>query len=239
MSNSTTLLDQIASNQAAKEVVVNALFDAASPATLWGRHASACSGLTFGYYGGQFAGNAIANGTVTLTASATNFVFADNVTGAVSINTTGTPSGKIPLYTIVAGPTTVTSYTDTRTYAPFAIVPGAGSAQPYDMLMFFPGLPVGAAVLSRLIIPRAVTLPASLTGSFASATIAATAATTLTIAKNGTPIGSVNFAAGATAGTFTFSGSVTTSPGDVLTLTNQSPADTTLANISVSIVGTR
>lgn len=118
MSNSNTLLDQISSTQANKEVVVNALLDAASPATLWGRHASACAGLTWGFYGGYFASQAIANGTVTLTASTTNYLYADNVTGAVSVNTTGVPVGKIPLYQIVTGATTVTSYLDQRSYAP-------------------------------------------------------------------------------------------------------------------------
>ena len=130
MSNSTTLLDTIAVNQANKESVVNALFDAASPGMLWGRHASACSGLTWGYYGGIYmvgtTANAIANGTVTLTASTTNYVYADNATGAVSVNTTGVPAGKIPLYTIVTGTTTVTSYTDNRSYQPSAIA-GGGS----------------------------------------------------------------------------------------------------------------
>ena len=120
MSNSTTLLDTIAVNQANKESVVNALFDAASPGMLWGRHASACSGLTWGYYGGQYGSNAIANGTVTLTASATNYVYADNVTGAVSVNTSGVPSGKIPLYSIVTNTTQATSYTDIRSYAPMS-----------------------------------------------------------------------------------------------------------------------
>jgi hypothetical protein len=118
MANSTTNLDTIATNQSNKEVVVNALFDAASPSMLWGRHASACTGLTWGYYGGQYGSNAIANGTVTLTASTTNYVYADNATGAVSANTTGVPSGKIPLYTVVTGATTVTNYTDVRSYAP-------------------------------------------------------------------------------------------------------------------------
>ena len=127
MSNSTTLLDTIASNQAAKEVVANALFDAASPGMIWGRHASACSGLTWGYYGGRYGSNNVANGTVTLTASATNTVYADNSTGAVSVNTTGLPSGKIPLYTVVTGTTTVTSYTDLRSYAPQSQAGGGGS----------------------------------------------------------------------------------------------------------------
>ena len=42
MSNSTTLLDTLTSNQASKEITANALFDAASPSTLWGRRASTC-----------------------------------------------------------------------------------------------------------------------------------------------------------------------------------------------------
>lgn len=118
MSSSNTLLDTIATNQANKEVVANALFDAASPSMLWGRHASACNGLTWGYYGGYYGSNAVANSTLALTASTTNYVYADNVTGAVSVNVTGVPAGKIPLYSIVTGATTVTSYNDMRSYAP-------------------------------------------------------------------------------------------------------------------------
>lgn len=126
MSNSTTPLDQIASNQAAKEVVMNALMDAASPATLWGRHASACSGLVWAWYGGSFVDStatlhAIANGSVTLTASTTNYLYADPTTGAVSANTTGFPAGKVPLYVIATGTTTVSSYTDWRSYQPSAV----------------------------------------------------------------------------------------------------------------------
>jgi hypothetical protein len=114
MSNSTTLLDTILANSANKEALANALFDAASPAMLFGRHASACSGLTWGYYGGQFGSNAIANGTLALTASATNYVQANPSTGAVTSNTSGFTTGYTQLYTIVTGATTVTSYTDLR-----------------------------------------------------------------------------------------------------------------------------
>lgn len=276
MSNSTTLLDTIAVNQSNKESVANALFDAASPAMLWGRHASACSGLTWGYYGGTYyaagTANAIADGTVTLTASTTNYVYADATTGAVSVNTTGFPTGAVPLYSIVTGATTVTSYTDERCVLPAAVAASAittlaaltdvnvtegsgidkfglrwdntsakwiAEARPYDLVMFSPGAPTGNQLMARVLIPRIVLFPASLTGSYASANVAATAATTLTLARNGTSIGTVNFAAGATAGTFTFSSAVTTAAGDVLTLTNQASADATLADISVSLAGTR
>jgi hypothetical protein len=52
MASSTTHLDLIAQSQASKEVTANALFDAGSPATLFGRRASLCSGLNWFYYGG-------------------------------------------------------------------------------------------------------------------------------------------------------------------------------------------
>ncbi|MEF8733277.1 MAG: hypothetical protein V5B40_15655 [Candidatus Accumulibacter meliphilus] len=52
MASSTTHLDLIAQSQSSKEVTANALFDAGSPATLFGRRASLCSGLNWFYYGG-------------------------------------------------------------------------------------------------------------------------------------------------------------------------------------------
>ncbi|TCG08385.1 hypothetical protein BZM27_12695 [Paraburkholderia steynii] len=236
MSNSTTNLDQIATNQASKEVIVNALFDAASQTMIYGRRASTSSGLTWGYYGGMYGANPIANGTLTLTASATNLIYCDNTTGAVGSTTGALPAGKTLLYTIVTGTTTVSSYTDNRSYAPFNLV---GGAVPYDMLMYCPGLPANNAVMARIITPRAVTLPASLTGSYASADVAATASTSLNITRNGSVIGSVNFAAGAASGTFTFASQVVTAPGDILKIVNQATADATLSNISVTLVGSR
>ncbi|MFT0167476.1 hypothetical protein ACLKMY_00410 [Paraburkholderia mimosarum] len=131
MSNSTTLLDLIPTTSANKEAIANGLLDAASPGMIWGRRASATSGLTWGYYGGTYmagtTANAIANGTVTLTASATNYVYASATTGAVSVNTTGVPAGAIPLYSIVTGASTVTSYTDLRSYQPSAIAGSSGT----------------------------------------------------------------------------------------------------------------
>lgn len=118
MSNSTTQLDLISSSQAQKEVTANQLFDAASPAMLYGRRASTSAALTFGYYGGVVSiggtPTQVSNGTVALTASATNYVEADPATGAVSANTTGFTAGRLPLYQVVAGASTVTSYTDLR-----------------------------------------------------------------------------------------------------------------------------
>ncbi len=121
MADSTTNTDPVTAVSYSKEVLVNALLDAASPATTYGRRASTTSGLTWGYYGGKvsLAGviTAIANGTVTLTASTTNYVEAHPDTGAVSKNTTGFTAGYLPLYTIVTNASAVTSYTDQRALA--------------------------------------------------------------------------------------------------------------------------
>lgn len=122
MSNSTITFDAIIQAQASKEVTANALFDALSPASLYGRRQSTSSGLTWGYYGGNVLVNGvltqIANGTLTLTANLTNYVEAEPTTGAVSSNTTAFTAGRTPLYTVVAGASTVSSYTDHRLAVP-------------------------------------------------------------------------------------------------------------------------
>lgn len=118
----TSNLDTIATGQAQKEVTANAADDAESPASFGGRRASTCSGLTWGYYGGKYpAGGAspaitmLANGTKALSASATNYLEFDPVAGTVSVNTTKFTPGFYPLYTIITGAATVTSWTDQRT----------------------------------------------------------------------------------------------------------------------------
>lgn len=118
MADSTTNLDLISANQASKEVTANALFDAGSVGTVFGRRASTCVGLTWGYYGGNFYKTdktiaTIANGTVALTASSTNYV-ESTADGVVSANTAGFTSGRLPLYIVVTGTAAVTSYTDER-----------------------------------------------------------------------------------------------------------------------------
>ena len=121
MSSSTTNLDLIAQSQSSKEVTANALFDAGSPATLFGRRASLCSGLNWFYYGGvmlidgvltTISNNAAA---LALTASATNYIESTRA-GVVSKNTTAFTPGSIPLYTAVTGASSVTSYTDQRAW---------------------------------------------------------------------------------------------------------------------------
>ena len=120
MSNSTITYDPIVQSQSGKEITANAMFDALSPASFFGRRASTTpTGLTWGYYGGTMLVDGvltqIANGTLGLTASTTNYVEI-NRAGTISKNTTGFTPGSIPLYTIVTGASSVTSYTDYRAW---------------------------------------------------------------------------------------------------------------------------
>lgn len=75
------------------------------------------TGLTFGYFGGLVLENGapvtVAAGTLTLTASATNYV-QRTPGGTVSVNTTGYTVGYIPMATVAAGASTITTVTDTR-----------------------------------------------------------------------------------------------------------------------------
>lgn len=118
MSNSTTNLDLLNFSQGDKEIVANELFDAASPATIFGRHASATSGLTWAYYGGSMLVDGvltqITNGSVSLTASSTNYVESDR-SGVVTKNTTAFTAGRIALYAVVTNASGATTYADYRT----------------------------------------------------------------------------------------------------------------------------
>ena len=71
----------------------------------------------WGYYGGRYSGNTVANGTITLTASTTNYVVAERATGVVS-NSTATTNWNngayARCYIIVTGASTITSYEDHR-----------------------------------------------------------------------------------------------------------------------------
>lgn len=130
MANSTTNLPTISVSQSSKEATANALFDAHSPSSLFGRNAVTTSALTWGYLGGvlNVAGTPtqIANGTVALTGSATNYVEATTA-GVVSANTSAFTGGRLPLYTIVCGASSVTSYTDHRSSATGAGITTGGA----------------------------------------------------------------------------------------------------------------
>lgn len=90
---------------------------AVNSAHLFGRKSSTTTGLTFGYYGGTILVTGvlttIADGTIVLAPSATNYVEA-TVLGVVSSNVVGFTAGNTPQYILVTSVTTITSTTDRR-----------------------------------------------------------------------------------------------------------------------------
>lgn len=90
MADSTPAIDLISQSQSQKEVTANGNFTALSPAALFGRRPQSSVGLTWGYYGGRINGTAVASGTVSLTASNTNYVVVHRGTLAVSVSTSST-----------------------------------------------------------------------------------------------------------------------------------------------------
>jgi hypothetical protein len=87
-----------------------------------------------------------------------------------------------------------------------------------------------------------VVFPSGLTGSVAKSRVACTANYTITINKIvagvTTAIGTINFTAGVLAASFTFSSSVTLSPGDTMEFVGGT-ADTSILGIYFTITGTR
>lgn len=115
----TSILDQIDTAQSQKEVTANAADDAESPGSFCGRHASACVGLTWAYYGGPYRDGSnvtqrLANGTIALTASTVNYVEFNKTTGLVTTNTSAYTSGRMPMARVTTGVSTITSWLDDR-----------------------------------------------------------------------------------------------------------------------------
>jgi hypothetical protein len=106
----------LATNQTAKEAAANELFLSASQTMIFARRAATTSGLTWGYFGGRIVidgtPTAISNGTVSLTASTTNYVEV-NRSGVVSVATSRS-ADKAPLYKVITGTSSITSYEDER-----------------------------------------------------------------------------------------------------------------------------
>jgi hypothetical protein len=113
-----TALQQLTDAQASAEVPVNENFDTVSAVAIYGKRHPASTGLTWGYYGGLYDGHTIANGTVTLTDSSTNYVVVNRSTGAVSVSTSTTnwnnAGGYARIYQLTTVSGAVTAVVDAR-----------------------------------------------------------------------------------------------------------------------------
>jgi hypothetical protein len=127
MADLATNLPQIPSNSIDAATSANAVLDAGSPGTHFGFNFATSGGLIFGYLGGVLSIDGVltrvANGTVTLTASATNYVEMTRA-GVVSSNTTGFTAGRIPLFQCTTNSIVVTNRLDVRMPMAYPPIPG-------------------------------------------------------------------------------------------------------------------
>lgn len=113
-----TVLQQWLSAQANPEVPVNENFAALEHVAVYGKDATTTTGLTWGYLGGRWGGFAVAAGTLTLTASNTNYIVAARADGAITVSTASTnwndTDNYARIYKLTVGVSTVTSEEDHR-----------------------------------------------------------------------------------------------------------------------------
>jgi hypothetical protein len=139
----------------------------------------------------------------------------------------------------VASQKAVKTYVDAHT----------GGAQPFAVVPFFPGSPTASQLLGVFPAPAGITtltFAAAIAGSSGKALAAATADTDIdvrknaTTAANGTSVGTVRFAAGATVPTFIAASGFTLTGGtDYLSLWAPATPDATLANFAIALYATR
>ncbi len=109
----------------------------------------------------------------------------------------------------------------------------------YDIGLFIPGQPAASAMVFQFVVPRAIAVPVNLIGSLAKAGTAATSAASFTLRKNGSNIGTIDFAAGAATATFTLAAGAVFAAGDVLEMLAPSPQDATLSDVSITLMASR
>lgn len=118
MADSSTPFGSVVVGQGDQAAKANGLFDAVSPVAIYAKKYATTSGLTLGYHGGKIAINGvvttIADGTLVLTASLTNYVEVNPATGVISKNTTAYTPGYWRIGRAVTGTASITTWSDDR-----------------------------------------------------------------------------------------------------------------------------
>lgn len=112
--------------------------------------------------------------------------------------------------------------------------------QPYDVVCSLPGKPGASALVLLLTFTRAVTFAGNFAGSAGTVGTNPAATAVYTVNKNGSSIGTISISTG---GVFTFSTTAgateSFASGDRMTITAPSSQDTTLADVAITLAGTR
>lgn len=241
MSNNLNL-DQVAENQAAKEVTINTAtgqLDAAITETFVADY-TAGSDITLTNTQYQ---RAVRTQIANLTASGKKLTLpALKKLAVITSNAANTQSLSIvrgsTTIALAAGATLVV-YTDGTADGLVALAGTTPAVvKPYDVGTYCNGKPDVSEELLRFNYVRAVTLTAALAGSRITAAVAATAQTDFIIAKNGSTIATVRFAAaGTVASVVGMASDVAFAVNDQLTITAPGTQDTTLAGIAFTLAG--
>lgn len=83
-------MQELTEAQANPEVVLNENFETLEHQSVYGKRQPTTTGLTWGYYGGRWGGFSVADGTVSLSASATNYLVVLRSSGVLSASTSNT-----------------------------------------------------------------------------------------------------------------------------------------------------
>lgn len=190
------------------------------------------------------AGFAVGNrvGVAGFTGDTANNLFVGVVTALTDGKMTiGGSDGDVIVDDAAGESVTISKWESRRTTSQDIADLGGGGSNIFDPACFYPGVPANSALLLYVPITRATTFAANFAGSYAKATVAATAETVFDIQKNGVSVGSITFAASGTSGTFVSSGGteVSFAAGDVLSIVGPATADATLANIGIAMAGAR
>ena len=111
------------------------------------------------------------------------------------------------------------------------------TSAPYDIGVFFDGVPSDGDDILRFVSVRDYWLAQDLPTSAAVARVAATAQTDFDIQRNGVSIGTIRWAAAATTATFIFAANVQFNADDTLEIIAPTPADSTLEDLQITLVG--
>jgi hypothetical protein len=124
-------MQQLEEAQANPEVVVNENFETLEHQSVYGKKHTTTTDLVWGYYGGRWGGNAVSDGTVTLTASSANYLVVLRSTGVLSSSTTSTnwdnTTDYARVYKITTGTGSVSATEDHRV-GPFGVHGQSSSA---------------------------------------------------------------------------------------------------------------
>jgi hypothetical protein len=129
-------LQQWAQSDQEPHVKVNDNFTTLEALRVYGQRPEAHSGLTWAYHGGPWGASEVADGTLTLVASATNYIVVNRATAVISVSSTSTnwdnTASYARVYQVTTGAAAVTAVADHRTrtagvFATGAAAPGGGN----------------------------------------------------------------------------------------------------------------